>query len=137
MAASSAIGAESASGRRRALAPRSLLAGLDRARDGAGLSLGRFAPSAVALLDAGRIGSTSLPIAIGLLLMMYPVLAKVRYSEMGTLGRQSRLLVPSLVLNWIVGPALMFALAWLSCRIFRITERGSLLWALRAVSRWC
>jgi ACR3 family arsenite efflux pump ArsB len=52
------------------------------------------------LLDAGRIGSTSLPIAIGLLLMMYPVLAKVRYTEVGAIAQQSRLLVPSLVLNW-------------------------------------
>jgi ACR3 family arsenite transporter len=79
----------------------------------AGLLLGRLAPNVVSLLDAGHIGSTSLPIAIGLLLMMYPVLAKVRYSEVGAIARQSRLLVPSLVLNWIVGPALMFALAWL------------------------
>jgi ACR3 family arsenite transporter len=79
----------------------------------AGLLLGRWAPNVVSLLDAGHIGSTSLPIAIGLLLMMYPVLAKVRYTEVGAIARQSRLLVPSLVLNWIVGPALMFALAWL------------------------
>ncbi len=80
---------------------------------GAGLLLGRFAPSVVGALDAGRIGSTSLPIAIGLLLMMYPVLAKVRYTEVGGIARQPRLLVPSLLLNWVVGPALMFALAWI------------------------
>jgi ACR3 family arsenite transporter len=79
----------------------------------AGLLLGRLAPGVVGLLDAGHIGSTSLPIAIGLLLMMYPVLAKVRYAEVGAIARQSRLLVPSLILNWIVGPALMFGLAWL------------------------
>jgi len=79
----------------------------------AGLLLGRLAPNVAGLLDAGHIGSTSLPIAIGLLLMMYPVLAKVRYKEVGAIARQSRLVVPSLVLNWIVGPALMFALAWI------------------------
>jgi ACR3 family arsenite transporter len=74
-----------------------------------GLLLGRFAPA----LDRGHIGSTSIPIAVGLLLMMYPVLAKVRYADVAGLARQSRLLVPSLVLNWIIGPALMFALAWI------------------------
>ncbi len=78
-----------------------------------GLFLGRFAPGVAGALDSWRIGSTSVPIALGLLLMMYPVLAKVRYSEVGGIARTPRLLVPSLVLNWIVGPALMFALAWL------------------------
>jgi ACR3 family arsenite transporter len=78
-----------------------------------GLLLGRFAPGVAGTLEGWRIGSTSLPIAFGLLLMMYPVLAKVRYTEIGGIARTPRLLVPSLVLNWIVGPALMFALAWL------------------------
>ncbi len=59
-----------------------------------------------------RIGSVSLPIAVGLLLMMYPVLAKVRYRHLDRVTRDRRLVVTSLVLNWLIGPALMFALAW-------------------------
>jgi ACR3 family arsenite transporter len=79
----------------------------------AGLLLGRLLPGLAGALDAVRIGSVSLPIAVGLLVMMYPVLAKVRYAETGRIAGDRRLLVPSLVLNWVVGPALMFALAWL------------------------
>jgi ACR3 family arsenite transporter len=60
-----------------------------------------------------KIGSVSLPIAIGLLAMMYPVLAKVRYSQIGEVAADRTLLVTSLFLNWVLGPALMFALAWL------------------------
>jgi ACR3 family arsenite transporter len=79
----------------------------------AGLLLGRLVPGLDDALDAVRVGDVSLPIAIGLLLMMYPVLAKVRYSELGRVTGDRRLLGASLVLNWLVGPALMFALAWL------------------------
>jgi ACR3 family arsenite transporter len=79
----------------------------------AGLLLGRGVPGLGDALDAVSIGSVSLPIALGLLLMMYPVLAKVRYTELHTVTRDRRMLAASLVLNWIAGPAVMFALAWL------------------------
>ena len=64
-------------------------------------------------VERSRSASVSLPIALGLLVMMYPVLAKVRYDRLDTVTGDRRLLVSSLVLNWVVGPALMFALAWL------------------------
>ena len=79
----------------------------------AGLLAGRWVPGIAEALDAVKIGSISLPIALGLLVMMYPVLAKVRYDEVGRVARDARMMVLSLVLNWVVGPALMFALAWL------------------------
>ncbi len=78
-----------------------------------GLVLGRLVPAAAETLDAMEIDGISLPIAIGLLVMMYPPLAKVRYGEMGSLTADRRLLGLSLALNWVIGPALMFALAWL------------------------
>lgn len=78
----------------------------------AGLALGRWVPGLSAALDAVQIGGVSVPIAIGLLVMMYPVLAKVRYDRLDTVTGDRRLMASSLVLNWIVGPALMFALAW-------------------------
>ena len=78
-----------------------------------GLLLGRLVPGLQTLLDAVKVGQTSLPIAIGLLLMMYPVLAKVRYEEMGASRGDRKLLRLSLLLVWLLGPALMFALAWL------------------------
>ncbi|REK90407.1 arsenical-resistance protein [Streptomyces inhibens] len=79
----------------------------------AGLGLGRLVPGLGGALAEVTVAGVSLPIALGLLVMMYPVLAKVRYDRLGTVGRDRRLLVPSLVLNWIVGPAIMFALAWI------------------------
>jgi ACR3 family arsenite transporter len=79
----------------------------------AGLLLGRWVPGIAEVLDAITIGSVSLPIALGLLVMMYPVLAKVRYDEVGHVARDRRTMVLSVVLNWLVGPAMMFALAWL------------------------
>ncbi len=79
----------------------------------AGLGLGRAIPDLNEWLDAIKIGNVSLPIAVGLLVMMYPVLAKVRYSQINEVAADRRLMVSSLVLNWLVGPLLMFALAWL------------------------
>ncbi len=79
----------------------------------AGLGLGRLVPGLGDALATVTVTGVSLPIALGLLVMMYPVLAKVRYDRLGTVTRDRRLLLPSLLLNWIVGPALMFALAWL------------------------
>ncbi|WP_308190250.1 ACR3 family arsenite efflux transporter [Pseudonocardia sp. TRM90224] len=78
-----------------------------------GLGAGRLIPGLGAALDAIAIDGVSLPIALGLLIMMYPVLAKVRYDRLDTVTGDRRLLISSLVLNWIIGPALMFALAWL------------------------
>jgi ACR3 family arsenite transporter len=78
-----------------------------------GLLLGRLVTGLDDALAAVDVGSVSLPVAVGLLVMMYPVLAKVRYTELGTVTGDRRLMVSSLVLNWVVGPALMFALAWL------------------------
>jgi ACR3 family arsenite transporter len=81
-----------------------------------GLALGTIVPSLNDRLEALRIGAVSLPIAIGLLLMMYPVLAKVRYEDMGQMSDDGvgnwRFFGTSIFLSWVVGPALMFALAW-------------------------
>lgn len=78
-----------------------------------GVALGRAAPSIGPALDSVKIGGVSVPIAVGLFWMMYPVLAKVRYGRLGAASANGRLLATSLVFNWIVGPILMFALAWL------------------------
>ena len=79
----------------------------------AGLLVGRLVPGLGDALSAVEVDGISLPIALGLLVMMYPVLAKVRYDRLDTVTGDRRLLIASLALTWIVGPALMFALAWL------------------------
>ncbi|MBS9534977.1 ACR3 family arsenite efflux transporter [Mycobacterium sp. M1] len=78
-----------------------------------GLLLGKLVPGLGSALSAVAVDGISLPIALGLLVMMYPPLAKVRYDRLGTVTADRKLLVSSLLLNWLVGPALMFALAWL------------------------
>lgn len=79
----------------------------------AGIALGQWIPAVGKALNAIQIGGVSLPIAAGLLIMMYPVLAKVRYDKLDSVTADRRLLVSSIVLNWLIGPALMFALAWI------------------------
>lgn len=79
----------------------------------AGLALGRAAPGIGSAADAIQVAGVSLPIAAGLFAMMYPVLAKVRYDRIGRITADRRLMGLSLTLNWVLGPALMFALAWL------------------------
>ncbi|QIY54837.1 ACR3 family arsenite efflux transporter [Streptomyces sp. RPA4-5] len=78
-----------------------------------GLGSGRLVPGLGDALAGVTVTGVSLPIALGLLVMMYPVLAKVRYDRLDTVTRDRRLLLPSLLLNWVVGPVIMFALAWL------------------------
>ncbi|MER0446723.1 ACR3 family arsenite efflux transporter [Streptomyces sp. Edi4] len=78
-----------------------------------GLGLGRAVPGLNDALAAVEIGGVSLPIAVGLLIMMYPVLAKVRYDKLDAVTGDRKLMVSSLVINWVLGPAVMFALAWI------------------------
>ncbi|MFD5031016.1 ACR3 family arsenite efflux transporter [Streptomyces sp. NPDC058405] len=80
---------------------------------GLGLGLGRLIPGLNDALATVELGGISLPIAAGLLIMMYPVLAKVRYDKLDAVTDDRRLMASSLAINWIIGPAVMFALAWI------------------------
>ena len=77
-----------------------------------GVSIGKLEPGLKEDLESIRLADVSLPVGLGLIWMMYPILAKVRYGSMAGFAAQPRLIGTSLILNWVVGPWLMFGLAW-------------------------
>lgn len=81
-----------------------------------GMALGVIFPTLVPRLESMSVGTTSIPLALGLILMMFPPLAKIKYEEMGAVFKDKKVLLLSLIQNWVIGPVFMFVLAWIFLR---------------------